>query len=275
MSEQKKVTKKDLFWVFIRSFFHQASWNYERMQALGYCFDMIPIIKRLYTTKEERKQALKRHLEFFNTHQFMMAPILGVTAAMEEEKANGAPIDDASINAVKIGLMGPLAGVGDPIFLGTLRPILAALGATIALTGSIVGPLLFFVLFNVVRLAVLWYGVHYGYKKGINIITDIAGNKLRKLTEGAAILGLFVMGALVSKWTVMNVPLVISSVPGADGTMVITTVQNILDQLMPGLLPLLLTFLCMKLINKKVNTVWIIFGLFALGIVGKAIGILG
>ncbi len=262
---EKKLTKSDLTSMFIRSNFHQGSWNYERMQALGYCFAMVPVIKRLYTG-DERKQALKRHLEFFNTQPFVTAPILGVTAAMEEQKANGADIDDGAINGLKIGLMGPLAGVGDPIFWGTLRPVAAALGASIALTGSILGPILFFVIFNAVRLAIRWFGVSYGYSKGTTIVADMAGGRLQKLTEGASILGLFIMGALVNRWTSMNVPLVVSTIIKSDGTTVITTVQNILDSLLPGLLPLLLTFACMKLLKKKVNAVWIIFGIFALGI---------
>lgn len=270
---EKKLTKKDLINIFIRSNFHQGSWNFERMQALGYCFAMVPAIKRLYSG-EDRKKALKRHLEFFNTQPFVTAPVLGVNLAMEEEKANGAEIADGTINGVKVGLMGPLAGVGDPIFWGTLRPVLAALGASIAITGSILGPLLFFVLFNVVRLAVRWYGISYGYKKGTDIISDMGGNKLQKLTEGASILGLFVMGALVSKWTTVNIPVVVSKITGQDGKVVITTVQNILDQLMPGVIPLILTFLCMKLLKKKVSPVVIIFALFAVGIIGYWLGIL-
>lgn len=270
---EKKLTKSDLTSIFIRSNFHQGSWNFERMQALGYCFAMIPAIKRLYTG-EERKKALKRHLEFFNTQPFVTAPILGVTAAMEEQKSNGAPIDDGAINGVKIGLMGPLAGVGDPIFWGTLRPVVAALGATIALTGNILGPILFFVLFNVVRLGIRWWGVSYGYKKGTTIVSDMAGGKLQKLTEGASILGLFVMGALVNRWTTINVPLVVSTITQQDGTVVTTTVQSILDQLLPGLLPLLCTFACMKLLKNKVSAIWIIFGIFILGIIGYSLGLL-
>jgi len=257
--------------MFIRSNLHQGSWNYERMQALGYCFAMVPVIKRLYTG-EERKQAIKRHLEFFNTQPFVTAPILGVTAAMEEQKANGAAIDDGAINGLKIGLMGPLAGVGDPIFWGTLRPVAAALGASIALTGSILGPILFFVIFNAVRLAIRYYGVTYGYSKGTTIVADMAGGKLQKLTEGASILGLFVMGALVNRWTSINVPIVVSTIAKADGTTAITTVQTILDSLLPGLLPLLATFACMKLLKMKVNAVWIIFGIFALGILFFGLG---
>ena len=267
------LTKGDLFNMFIRSNLHQGSWNFERMQALGYCFSMVPIIKRLYKG-EDRVAALKRHLEFYNTQPFVTAPILGITAAMEEQKANGAAIDGGAINGIKVGLMGPLAGVGDPIFWGTLRPLLAALGASIALTGSILGPLLFFVLFNVVRLGVRWYGIDYGYRTGTDIIKDIAGNRLQKLTEGASILGLFVMGALVSKWTSVNIPLVVSTITMQDGKIITTTVQDIFNQLMPGLVPLLMTFACMSLLSKKVNALWIIFGLFGIGIFGYAFGLL-
>jgi PTS system mannose-specific IID component len=269
--ELKKLTKSDINSMFLRSNLHQGSWNYERMQALGYCFAMVPVIKRLYTG-DERKQALKRHLEFFNTQPFVTAPILGVTAAMEEQRANGADIDDGAINGLKIGLMGPLAGVGDPIFWGTLRPVAAALGASIALTGSILGPILFFLIFNAVRLAIRYYGVSYGYSKGTTIVADMAGGKLQKLTEGASILGLFVMGALVNRWTSINIPIVVSTITQADGKTVVTTVQTILDSLLPGLLPLLATFACMKLLKMKVNAVWIIFGIFVLGILFFGLG---
>ena len=189
--------------------------------------------------------------------------------AMEEERANGADIDDGAINGIKVGLMGPLAGVGDPIFWGTVRPVFAALGAGIAMTGSLLGPLLFFVLFNLVRLLTLYYGVAYGYKKGIDIVQDIGGGFLQKLTEGASILGLFVMGALVNKWTHVNIPLEVSRIKNqTTGVEDITTVQMILDQLMPGLVPLLLTFACMWLLRRKVNALWIIIGFFGLGILG-------
>lgn len=272
---EKKLTPADIRGVFIRSNLFQGSWNFERMQALGFCFSMVPAIRRLYPeNSEERKQAIKRHLEFFNTQPFVAAPILGVTMAMEEQKANGAEIDDAAINGIKVGLMGPLAGVGDPIFWGTVRPVLAALGAGIAMSGSLLGPLLFFVLFNLVRLLTRYYGVAYGYKKGVNIVSDMDGGLLQKLTEGASILGLFVMGALVNKWTHVNIPVVVSKITNQAGETTVTTVQTILDQLMPGLVPLLLTFGCMWLLRRKVNALWIIMGFFAIGIFGYWIGFL-
>ncbi|AJJ64840.1 PTS mannose transporter subunit IID [Yersinia aldovae] len=272
---EKKLTPADIRGVFIRSNLFQGSWNFERMQALGFCFSMVPAIRRLYPeNSEERKQAIKRHLEFFNTQPFVAAPILGVTLAMEEQRANGAEIDDAAINGIKVGLMGPLAGVGDPIFWGTVRPVLAALGAGIAMSGSLLGPLLFFVLFNLVRLLTRYYGVAYGYKKGVNIVSDMDGGLLQKLTEGASILGLFVMGALVNKWTHVNIPVVVSKITNQAGETTVTTVQTILDQLMPGLVPLLLTFGCMWLLRRKVNALWIIMGFFAIGIFGYWIGFL-
>ncbi len=150
----------------------------------------------------------------------------------------------------------------------------AALGASVALSGSLLGPIIFFILFNAVRLAVRWYGIKYGYNKGTDIVKDVAGNKLQKITEGASILGLFVMGALVCKWTSVNIPYVISEVAMQDGTTKVTTIQSILNDLLPGLIPLLLTFVCMDLLKKKINALWIIFGLFAVGIVGYALGVM-
>ena len=274
MAENKvQLTKKDRLSVALRSTFLQGSWNYERMQNGGWCFAMIPAIKKLYTTKEDQIAALKRHLEFFNTQPFLATPIMGIIAAMEEKRSNGAEIGDETLSGVKIGLIGPLAGVGDPIFWGTLRPVLAALGAGVALTGSIIGPLIFFIAFNLIRLLTNWYGVMYGYNKGTELVTEMGGNKLRYLTEGSSVLGLLVMGALVAKWTTVNMPLVLSSYTASDGKQVVTTVQSILDSLMPGMVPLLMTFACMYLLKKGVNPLVIIIGLFVLGIVGYAIGL--
>ena len=270
----KKVTKNDLFWTFIRSNFLLGSFNFERMQSMGFCVSMMPILKRVYgDSKEEMKAALKRHLEFFNTQPFVAAAIMGIIGAMEEKRANGADISPATLSGVKVGLIGPLAGVGDPIFWGTIRPVLAALGAGIALTGSILGPIIFFVAFNVIRLATHWYGVKYGYEKGTELVENIGGAEMKFLTEGASVLGLLVMGALVAKWTTVNMPLVISEYDNAMGDHVVTTLQTILDSLMPGIVALLMTFACMWLLKRGMNPLFIIIGLFVIGIVGYAIGL--
>ncbi|MBE5099793.1 mannose/fructose/sorbose PTS transporter subunit IID [Priestia aryabhattai] len=275
MENEKRLTKKDIFSMFIRSNFLLGSFNFERVQAMGYCYVMIPAIKRLYGPGAQRNAALKRHLEWFNTHPWISAPIFGVTAAMEEEMANKKDFDEKAISGMKIGLMGPLAGVGDPIFWGTLRPVLAALGASLALGGNIAGPLLFFILINAIRLSTKYYGLKYGYLKGTEILKDLVGNRIQKLTEGASILGLFVMGALVSKWTTINIPVVVSRIKDDSGKVVVKTVQDVLDSILPGLLPLVLTLLVAWMLRKGTNPLLIIFGIFLIGIGGYWIGFLG
>ncbi len=274
MSE-KKLTNADIRSIYTRSTFLLGSFNFERMQSMGFCVSMIPVIKRFYSSKEDQAAALKRHLEIFNTQPWVRSAVMGVTAAMEQERANGSKdIDDAAISGVKVGLMGPLAGVGDPIFWGTLRPVFAALGAGLALTGSLLGPLLFFILINLARSLTRWYGFKYGYEKGTEIVSDMGGGRLQKLTQGASILGLFVMGSLVSKWTSINIPFELSRYKNALGEEVVTTVQSVLNDLLPGLAALLLTFFCMYLLRRKINAMYIIFALFGVGIVGYHFGIL-
>ena len=275
-TSEKMLTTRDLRRMYWRSTFLLGSFNFERMQAMGFCYTLMPAIRKVYRgDKAAEAAALKRHLEFYNTQPWISSVVFGVTAAMEEQKAKGEDISEETITSVKVGLMGPLAGVGDPIFWGTARPVLAALGASLALNGSIVGPLLFFIGINVLRVLTRWYGLKFGYERGTEMVTEVGGGQLKKITQMAAIMGLFVMGALVSKWTTIKFPAVVSSVKNDDGLVTDTTVQSILDQLLPGLAALGLTFLCMWLLNKKVNALWIILGMFAVGIAGAATGFLG
>ena len=204
MAEKIQLSKSDRQKVWWRSQFLQGSWNYERMQNLGWAYSLIPAIKKLYTTKEDQAAALERHLEFFNTHPYVAAPIMGVTLALEEERANGVEIDDAAIQGVKIGMMGPLAGIGDPVFWFTVRPILGALGASLAASGNIVGPLLFFFGWNAIRMAFLWYTQEFGYKAGSEITKDMSGGILKDITKGASILGMFILAVLVQRWVSIN-----------------------------------------------------------------------
>ena len=303
MAENKiKLSKADRRSVMLRSQFLQGSWNYERMQNGGWAYSLIPALKKLYPNKDDASAALKRHLEFFNTHPYIAAPILGVTLALEEERANGAQIDDAAIQGVKVGMMGPLAGIGDPVFWFTVRPILGAIAASLATGGSVIAPLFFFFVWNIVRVAFLWYTQEFGDQKGSEITKDLSGGILQTITKGASILGMFVMGILVQRWTNINFPMVISKVKMADGAFIkfpqgavngaqlqevltamnkgvalspdkVTTLQDNLNELVPGFAALLLTFLCMWLLKKKVNPIAIIFGLFAVDIIGHVVGV--
>ena len=305
MADKITLSKKDRMDVCWRHQFLQGSWNYERMQNGGWCYSIIPAIKKLYSKEEDRAAALKRHLEFYNTHPYVSAPVMGVTLALEEERANGMPVDDQTVQGIKVGMMGPLAGVGDPVFWFTVRPILGALGASLALSGSIVGPLLFFVVWNLVRIAFLWYTQEFGYKVGTSIAKDMSGGLLGKVTEGASILGMFIIGALVQRWVSISFTPVVSQVTQSKGAYIewdklpkgaagikealtqynslganglnqvkVTTLQQNLDQLVPGLAALLLTLLCCYLLKKKVSPIVIIIALFVVGIVARVIGIM-
>ena len=299
MADSKiKLTKADRFKAFLRSYFLLASFNYERMQNGGVAYTLIPAIKKLYQTKEERAAALKRHLEFFNTQPFMANPIFGVTLALEEERANGAEIDDAAISGVKVGMMGPLAGIGDPVFWFTVRPILGALGASLAQAGNIAGPLIFFIGWNLIRMAFLWYTQELGYKAGSEITKDMSGGILKDITKGASILGMFILAVLVERWVsivfTVNLPGKVLSkgayiewpkgnVSGDQLKTIlgqvndklsfdkiqVDTLQKQLDSLIPGLMGLLLTFACMWLLKKKVSPITIIIGLFVVGIIAS------
>ncbi len=304
MADKITISTSDRRKVWWLSTFLQGSWNYERMQNLGWAYALIPAIKKLYTTKEDRAAALERHLEFFNTHPYIASPILGVTLALEEEKANGAEVDDTAIQGVKIGMMGPLAGIGDPVFWFTVRPILGALGASLASAGgNILGPIIFFLGWNIIRMAFLWYTQELGYRAGSEITKDLSGGLLQDITKGASILGMFILAALVERWVNVSFALGLPSTQLAKGAYVefpkgnvsggqlqeilqnmqsglsltaekANTLQGQIDTLIPGLMGLLLTFLCMWLLKKKVSPITMIIGLFIVGIVFHAIGLM-
>lgn len=301
--EQIKLSKKDRISVWLRSNFIQGSWNYERMQNGGWAYAMIPAIKKLYSNADDRSAALKRHLEFFNTHPYVASPILGVTLALEEERANGTPVDDVTIQGVKVGMMGPLAGIGDPVFWFTVKPILGALAASLAISGNILGPIIYFVGWNLIRLAFMWYTQEFGYKAGSKITEDLSGGILQDITKGASILGMFILGSLVNRWVSISFKPTVSSVQLDSGAYIewdklpsgiegvkealelqasglsltdhkVTTLQDNFDSLIPGLAALLLTLFCMWLLKKKVSPIVIILGLFAVGIVFHVIGLM-
>ena len=270
---QKKVTKSDLWKSFLiwTSFAH-ACYNWERLQGVGFCHTMIPIIRRLYDTKEEISAALKRHLVFFNTQPAIGGLIHGMTIALEEKRANGAKeITDETINGLKTALMGPLAGLGDTLVQATVRPLLLAIGIGWAVDGNILGPLFFFVTFT----AFLW-GAHYlcfmyGYKWGQTAaVRLLEGGLMRKLTIGASIVGLTVAGVMVTRFVSVTIPLTITA-----GNATVNLGKDFLDALIPGILPLITSLVCWRLMVKKVPTIRILAGIFVVGFIGGALGLLG
>ncbi len=260
----KTLSKKERLSITWRTTFLQGSWNFERMQNGGWAYAMIPAIVKLYPDPEQQKLALQRHLLFFNTHPYVASPIIGVVLAMEEERANGKEISDEEIQAVKVGMMGPLAGVGDPLFWFSIRPLLGAIGAAMAMSGNIMGPIFFFVAWNVIRFGFMWYSQEYGYRMKTNIADALSDGVLKTVILGASIVGVFIMGALVQRYVFVNYQIIFSN--GLP-------LNAFLDSLVPGLSGLLLTLGCIYLLRKKVSPLVLIAGIFVLGVIGHAIGL--
>lgn len=270
-ADERKLTKKDLTRVAIRSLGMEWDWNYERQMNMAFCYSMLPVIKKLYPTREEQTEAMQRHLEFFNTTPHLSTLILGITAAMEEQNANDPEFETESINNVKVSLMGPLAGIGDSFIWGTLRIIATGVGVSLAAQGNILGPLLFLLLFNIPAQGLRFYLMHAGYKLGSGFLAKVQESGLMEiLTYGASVLGLMVIGGMTAENVAITVPLVIGSGETA------TTLGDICNTIMPGLLPLAFTLLMYWLVSKKnVKTTTLLVALVVVGLAGSFFGILG
>ena len=265
----KNITKKDLMKVFWRSFTMEWSWNYERQSNMSYTYAMIPIINKLYKTTKDKSDALKRHLEFFNTTPHISTLMLGISTAMEEINAKSDGFDTSSINNVKVGLMGPLAGIGDSFFWGTLRVIATGIGTSLALQGNILGPILFLLVFNVPHILVRYLFMFWGYNLGAGVLDKIQKSGLMEsLTYGAAILGLMVIGGMTAEMVAVNIPLSIGS---GDSAM---PVADILNGIVPGILSLGFTGFIYKLLGKGFKTSTILVIIALIGILGAFFGVL-
>lgn len=233
----KKVDPADLnraWWIWI--FFNLSAFSMERMQAPAFVYMMSPILKRLYgDNAEEMRLALKRHMVFFNTEPQTGVIAHGVAIALEEQRANGAPITDDMINSVKAGIMGPMAGIGDSMIPGTLIPILLAIGMGISANGSPVGPIFYMIAYPVIILLISRWLFMFGYRYGMASMRELAEGGFRRVTTSFAVLGLIVAGAIGATTVSLVTPLAYTS-----GELSIS-VQQTLDGIFPRLIPLLLT----------------------------------
>lgn len=263
---KEKLSKSDLRRVNMRWILgSQICWNYERMMSTGYVFAMLPIMKKLYKNKSELREVLKNHLQFFNTEPSMGHIILGANVAIEEEKGYQAKETVASI---KTGLMGPFAGIGDTIFGVISSTIFGSIAAYMALNGSIIG-LIIWICWHFLRLVIRWNLFYLGYKQGVSLVTTLS-HKLKYVTEAATVLGLTVVGALIPSVIKADTPFVFHS---GDVSL---SVQEILDQIMPALFPVLLVgFVYWLLGLKKMNSSRVIFIVMFLSIVLYNTNVLG
>ncbi|WP_315080246.1 PTS system mannose/fructose/sorbose family transporter subunit IID [uncultured Clostridium sp.] len=269
-NEIKTLNKRDVIKSWIRWFmFAQSNYNYERMQATSFAHSMLPIVKKLYKDKEDRKSAVQRHLAFFNTEPICGSVIHGITIAMEEEKSNGKPISDEGFNAIKTGLMGPLAGVGDTLTQGIITPILLAICIGITNTGNVAGPIIFLISQFAIMGGIsftLWMS---GYNLGKKAVEQILqGGKINKVIETASVLGTLVMGGLVGRFVDLQ-----TNISFNMGEVDFSLQTDLLDKLMPGLIPFALTLIVLQMVRKGVSPIKIMGILIAAGGILGALGI--
>lgn len=265
---ENKLTKKDLTRLFIRSNAVQSAFNFERQQALGFEWAMIPIINKLYDKEEDRIAGYKRHLTYFNSHPWTAGPIFGIVASMEEKMANGEDVKEENIQSIKGALMGPLAGMGDSLLWGALRPIMAGVCASIALTGSLAGPIIFVVVMNAIHFGLQYWGVNQGYNFANSFMEKMEGLRFTTWMEAATILGLFVVGGLSATWLNVTTKFVYTV---GDASI---SLQNTLDTFFPKLLPLVCVLLVYALLRKGKSTTWVMMGIIVVGFVLGFLGIL-
>ena len=271
---ERKLTRSDLmkaFWRYV--FFFQCGWNYERMQSVGYAYSILPIIKKTRPGEEEFKEAFLTNLNFFNTNPVVGAPlIIGAHAALEEA---GASFD--TTEGLKVGLMGPLAGVGDTVVWALYNSVIFTIGGSMALSGSAFGPILVMLLVFFPYMAVRYWQFMWAYRQGTNLMQSLGSGGIARITELATLVGLIVIGGFAPSIVRLTTPLEISRTAVVEGEEVVNTVniQSQLDAIIPYLLPLLVTALAYWLLKRGWKPIYVILVLIAIGFIGGALGILG
>lgn len=270
MKTEQQTDKKILRKLFFRANTLESSFNYERMQALGFCYSMIPALKQYYKDRPEKfTEALSRHMVLFNITPAMSPFVLGVTASLEKEKSLNPHMDENIINNLKTSLMGPLSGIGDSFFWGTFRIIAAGIGISLSQQGSLLGPLMFLLLFNIPNYLVRWFGINLGFKLGTRLIEKMSGNNIMdKISKIFSIVGLMCVGAMTA--TLIQVKLKISFSLGQ----VDVNIQDILDQILPNILTIAVTLLCYNYIKKGISVNKMLIGVILFGVFAKYTGIL-
>ncbi|MBS9782125.1 MAG: PTS system mannose/fructose/sorbose family transporter subunit IID [Gammaproteobacteria bacterium] len=244
-NKEKVITNKDISKMAWRSLFLQASFNYERMQANGWLYTILPALRKIHKNEEDLKKSMAMHLEFFNTHPFLVTFISGLVLAMEESKER-----ISTIRAIKVSTMGPGGGIGDAVFWLTLLSICGGVGVSFSLNGSWLGPIFFLVAFNLVHFGLRFGLAKYGYKMGVSAIANLK-EQTKKLSHAASIVGLTVIGAMTASYVRLESGLqMVRHVKGVEKPYIYTLQGDLIDPIMPKLLPLLWTLLVLWRIKK-------------------------
>lgn len=253
-----KKTLNKMVWM---SCMLQASFNFERMQASGWLWSMLPGLKKIHTNKEDLAASMSHNLDFLNTHPYLVTFVMGIVASLEQQKA-----DIQTIRSVRISVAAPLGGIGDALFWYTFVPIIAGITAIQAQQGNLLGSILFFVLVFGAQMAIRFGLMYWSYNMGTSAVTSLTKNA-KEFTHAASVMGIFIVGALISNMGGTTLGMVF------EGNGLTTNVQGQLDVILPKIIPLALTLLCYSLLKKKWTPIKCIVLLLVLGVVGCIFGI--
>lgn len=266
----KQITRKDLQQLFLRTIPYEHSWNYERMGNVGFTWALMPILRKLYPEEAEFRAAMKRHMELYNVTPYIATLPISIAAAMEEVNASDDSFDTSAISNVKLALMGPLSGIGDAFFWGTLRILATGIGTSLALQGSILGPILFLLVFNVPHYIIRYLLTFVGYRFGSDMITKIQESGLMDtIVKMASIMGAMVIGAMTMEMIAVDIPMAIGV--GED----VTTVAELLNGIFPGFVTLSMFGIVYAMLKKKLNPLLIMLIILIVSIACAFFGILG
>lgn len=260
-----KMTKKDLRRLAFRSVFLQTGFNYERMQASGWTYAMLPFLKRIHKDDKKRlSESMKDNLEFINTNPTLVGFLMGLIISLEENNE-----DRSVIKGLKVALFGPLAGIGDALLWFTLLPIVAGICASFAINGSILGPIVFFAVYICVFLSrIIWTTA--GYNLGVKAI-DMLRENSKAISKAATVLGVTVIGGLIASYVHINLAI---QIPVSAGH-VISLQKDFVDKILPNILPMAYTLLMFYLLKKKkVNPTILILITFVAAILLSLLGVL-
>jgi mannose/fructose/N-acetylgalactosamine-specific phosphotransferase system component IID len=209
----RAIKKIDLLRIFLRSFYIQASWNYPRLISLGFCYCLMPILRRLYTERVDRISFIKRHLDFFNAHPYFASFALGSVARLEEQNRFERWDSSKPIGMLKKRLSSPLGAIGDKLFWGTAKPLAATVGVFGSLLFGFFGPVMFFVFYNVPHIYLRYYGVMRGYEMGFDIVRELSRRRYEKYfmvfqLAGVVFVGVFFGFFSISTWKSGSWPMV-------------------------------------------------------------------
>lgn len=258
----ERVDNKTLNKMIWRSCQLQACFNYERMQSAGWLWAMLPGLEKIHTDKEDLAASMTHNMDFINTHPFAVTFVMGMVLSMEQMK-----MDIQTIRSVRISVAAPLGGIGDALFWMTLIPIVAGMTAGMAISGNLMGPILYFVIAFGVEMALRYGLMYWSYNMGTKAVSMMTAHA-KEITHAASVLGVFIVGALIANYGGgTRLGMVIEN---GENPLVI---QNFLDSILPCLIPLLFTLMVYVLLRKGWTPIKCIGLFLVIGIVGCVFGI--